>query len=91
MTNFDGPLDAPDAPEIERETLKTITGKTSTAEKFKALIDASEHFDSDLTQFIGYDQDKQVLFACVFAQGSYAAPLAKFLKRLAKQEDRKAK
>jgi hypothetical protein len=57
-------------------TFETIKNQMHT------MIDASENFNADLTQVIGSDRKGQILAVAVFAKGSYAKLLARFLKKL---------
>lgn len=44
-----------------------------------ALVDASFHFNSDLTQIIGRDNNETILFVALFARGEAAEAIAAFL------------
>lgn len=64
---------------------KELTPESTPRQQMHALIDAAEHYDSDLVQFIGRDTDDKLLFVSVVAKGAYAKQLARFLKKLDKE------
>ena len=56
-------------------------------EKIAALRSAAKHFNADLTYIICRDLKGRITEVSVCAGGSYAGPLARYLKQLQKVED----
>jgi hypothetical protein len=64
---------------------KELTPESTPKSQMHAMIDAAEYFNSDLTQFIGRDDDGKIFAVGVVARGAYAKRLARFLKKLDKE------
>jgi hypothetical protein len=66
------------------EKPKDLNLDSTPKEKFHALIDAAECFNSDLASVIGRDDDEKLLFVAVHAKGEDAAALERWLQRRSK-------
>lgn len=76
--------------ELIREVADAL--KEALREDLHGLVEAAERWNSDLTQVIGRDErGKKLLHVAVCARGEYAAPLERFVKRLEKRVDKRAR
>lgn len=59
------------------------------SEQFKALIDAGEHFNADVTHVAGRDREGNLLFVCCYAKGETAAALERWLNRQSRKGEKR--
>lgn len=59
-----------------------LTGGGSVKDKLHAVVDAAEHFNSDITQLVGRDDDGEIIFVAAFVKGDYAKLVSRFIENL---------